>query len=72
MDGQRLHKAFEEEVGISFNNVTEDGLIGLWDTADIGMNDQDPAAIINGTIFTELDPAKVKKIFFIWETSPTL
>jgi [NiFe] hydrogenase diaphorase moiety large subunit len=55
-------KAFEDEVGISFNNVTEDGLIGLWDTADIGMNDQDPAAIINGILFTELDPAKVKKI----------
>ncbi|MCD6424265.1 MAG: NAD(P)H-dependent oxidoreductase subunit E [Anaerolineales bacterium] len=55
-------KAFEEEVGISFNSVTQDGLIGLWDTADIGMNDQDPAAIINGIVFTELDPAKVKKI----------
>ena len=55
-------QAFEEEVGISFNSVTEDGLIGLWDTADIGMNDQEPAAIINGAIFTELDPAKVKKI----------
>lgn len=55
-------KAFEEEVGISFNSVTQDGLIGLWDTADIGMNDQDPAAIINGIVFTELDSAKVKKI----------
>lgn len=55
-------KAFEEEVGIPFNSVTQDGLIGLWDTADIGMNDQDPAAIINGIVFTELDPAKVKKI----------
>jgi [NiFe] hydrogenase diaphorase moiety large subunit len=55
-------KAFEEEVGISFNSVTQDGLIGLWDTADIGMNDQDPAAIINGIVFTELDPSKVKII----------
>lgn len=55
-------RAFEKEVGISFNSVSADGLIGLWDTADIGMNDQEPAAIIGGTVFTELDPAKVKKI----------
>jgi len=55
-------RAFEEEVGISFNSATVDGLIGLWDTADIGMSDQEPAAIINGTVFTELDPAKARKI----------
>lgn len=52
--------AFEEEVGIPFNQVTEDGLIGLWDTADIGKNDQEPAALINGVLFTELTPSKVK------------
>ncbi len=55
-------KAFEKELGISFNNVTEDGLIGIWDTADIGMNDQEPAALINGEVFTNLDPSKVKTI----------
>ncbi len=55
-------KALEEEVGTPFNSVSEDGLIGLWDTADIGMNDQEPAAIINGMVFTELNPVKVKKI----------
>lgn len=54
--------AFEKEAGISFNAATEDGLIGLWDTADIGMNDQEPAAIINGVVFTELTPDKAKKI----------
>ena len=54
--------AFEEEAGISFNAATDDGLIGLWDTADIGMNDQEPAAIINGVVFTELTPHKAKKI----------
>jgi len=53
---------FEKEVGVSFNEVTEDDLIGLWDTADIGMNDQEPAAIINGTLFTELNPTKVKRM----------
>ncbi|MEJ2447680.1 MAG: NAD(P)H-dependent oxidoreductase subunit E [Anaerolineales bacterium] len=57
-----VKEAFEKEVGIQFNSVSEDGLIGLWDTADIGMNDQEPAAIINGAVFTELTPAKVKKL----------
>jgi len=55
-------EAFEKEAGVAFNQVTEDGLIGLFSTADIGMNDQEPAAIINGTLFTELTPAKVKLI----------
>jgi len=54
--------AFEREIGISFNSVTADGLIGLWDTADIGMSDQEPAALINGVPFTELDAAKVMGI----------
>ena len=58
----QVAEAFEKEVGVGFNSATDDGLIGIWDTADIGMNDQEPAAIINGTVFTELDPAKVKKI----------
>ena len=55
-------QAFEQELGITFNSVTADGLVGLWDTADIGMNDQEPAAIINGTVFTKLTPKKVKKL----------
>lgn len=55
-------QAFEKEAGISFNSTTEDGLIGLWDTADIGMNDQEPAAIINGEVFTKLDPTKAQSI----------
>lgn len=54
--------AFEKELGVLFNNVTDDGKIGIWDTADIGMNDQEPAAIINGTVFTLLTPDRVKKI----------
>ena len=51
-------QAFEDELGIGFNQVTPDGLVGLFETADIGMNDQEPAAIINGAIFTELEPDK--------------
>ncbi len=62
MGRDEVAAAFEAETGIPFNSVTPDGLIGLWDTADIGMNDQEPAAIINGTVFTKLTPKKVKKL----------
>lgn len=55
-------KAFEEEAGVAMGGVTEDGRIGLHTTADIGMNDQEPAAIINGTMFTRLTPERVKKL----------
>ena len=55
-------QAFEDELGIPFNGVTKDGLIGIWDTADIGMNDQEPAALINGTVFTNLTPDKVRSL----------
>jgi NADH:ubiquinone oxidoreductase subunit E len=34
----------------------------LLETSCIGMNDQEPAAIINGVIFTSLNEEKVKKI----------
>jgi len=59
---EEVAKAFEKELRIPFNTVTEDGLVGIWDTADIGMNDQEPAALINGEIFPNLNPAKVKTI----------
>jgi len=55
-------RAFEKEVGIPFNSVTEDGSIGLWNTSDIGMNDQEPAALINGAVFTNLNASKVKEL----------
>jgi [NiFe] hydrogenase diaphorase moiety large subunit len=54
--------AFEKEVGCRFGETTPDGRIGLHETSCIGMNDQEPAAIINGTVFTRLNRAKVKEI----------
>jgi [NiFe] hydrogenase diaphorase moiety large subunit len=62
MGRNEIGAAFEKEAGIPFNSVTEDGLIGLWDTSDIGMNDQEPAALINGVVFTRLTPSKVKEL----------
>jgi len=54
--------AFEKEVGVPFGQTTPDGRIGLHETSCIGMNDQEPAAIINGIIFTRLNGAKVKAL----------
>jgi [NiFe] hydrogenase diaphorase moiety large subunit len=62
MGRKEVAMAFEKEAGIPFNAVTSDGLIGLWETSDIGMNDQEPAALINGVVFTRLTPSKVKEI----------
>ena len=57
-----IKAAFEKEAGCSFGSVSSDGSIGLFTTSCIGMNDQEPAAIINDTIFTSLTPEKVKDI----------
>ena len=57
-----VKKTFEEQVGIPFGNVTPDGLIGLYNTACIGMSDQEPAALINDRVFNNLTPFMVKEI----------
>jgi len=62
MGRQEVAKAFEKEAGIRFGEVTEDGLIGLFNTSCIGMNDQEPAALINGKVFTKLTPYRAKEI----------
>jgi [NiFe] hydrogenase diaphorase moiety large subunit len=54
--------AFAEAVGCPFGSVSADGRIGLFYTADIGMNDQEVAALINGTVFTRLTPDKAKAL----------
>lgn len=55
-------KAFEAEAGCPFGGTTTDGFIGLFSTSCIGMNDQEPAAIINNVVFTGLTAEKVKDI----------
>jgi [NiFe] hydrogenase diaphorase moiety large subunit len=55
-------EAFEKAAGIPFGTVTGDGRIGLFETSCIGMNDQEPSALINGTVFTRLTPAKAKAL----------
>lgn len=55
-------EAFEKECNVSEGNVSDDGMFGLYPTSCIGMNDQEPAAIINDKIFTRLTPYRVKEI----------
>jgi len=55
-------RAFEEAAESRFGEVTKDGLIGLFDTACIGMSDQEPAALINGRVFTDLTPFRAREI----------
>ncbi len=62
MGREKVKQTFEEEAGVKFGHVSGDGLIGLYDTACIGMCDQEPAAIINGVIFKDLTPFRVKEI----------
>lgn len=62
MGRENVKKAFEDAAGCKFGENTADGKIGLYNTACIGMNDQEPAAIINGHVFTNLTPAVAKQI----------
>ncbi len=62
MGHDAVARTFEVEAGIPCNSVTRDGLIGLFDTSCIGMSDQEPAAIINGKIFPNLTPFRVKEL----------
>jgi len=62
MGRKDVANAFEDAAGCKFDSATKDGLIGLYNTACIGMSDQEPSAIINGKIFTNLTPFRAKEI----------
>ena len=55
-------KAFEEEAGCRFGEISGDGKLGLFPTSCIGMNDQEPSAIVDGVVFTALTPDKARAI----------
>lgn len=59
---EEVARTFEREAGCRFGEVSADGLIGLFSTSCIGMSDQEPAALINGKVFTRLTPFRVKEI----------
>ncbi len=55
-------RAFEDEAGCRFGEVSADGTVGLFSTSCIGMSDQEPSAIVNGVVFTSLTPLKVRHL----------
>jgi len=59
---EEVARALEREFGIRFGETTPDGLVTLASTSCIGMSDQEPAALVNGVVVTELTPHKVKEI----------
>jgi [NiFe] hydrogenase diaphorase moiety large subunit len=57
MKGAReVARAFEKALGISVGETSEDGAFTLEWTSDIGLSDQEPAALVNGMVLTELTP----------------
>ncbi len=63
MAGRKLvAEAFEEACHTSFGETSEEGLFLLDYTSCIGMNDQEPAALINDIPFTQLTPFRVKEL----------
>lgn len=72
MGRDEVAEAFEKEADCAFGSVTKDGLIGLFNTSDIGMNDQEPAALINNVVFTHLTPFRVKELVKAMREGETL
>ncbi len=54
--------AFEKAVGASFGSTSPDGTISLEHTNCIGMCDQAPAALVDGTVLTNIKPEDVEQI----------
>ena len=57
-----VRKAFEEATGAKTGSVDPSGTFGLFETSCIGLNDQEPAALINFYPFVNLTPDKVHKL----------
>ncbi len=58
----RVKDAFERETGNHFGKSDPSGKFALFETACIGLSDQEPAALINFHPFTNLNTLKVKRI----------
>ncbi len=60
--GDEVAVAFRDELGIDFSETTPDGRITLEMAPCIGMSDQAPAALINGTVVTYLGGDQARSI----------
>jgi [NiFe] hydrogenase diaphorase moiety large subunit len=54
---QAVARAFERALGVSVGETSANGAFTLQWTSDIGLADQEPAALVNGVVLTELTPA---------------
>lgn len=54
--------AFEEATGTKMGGVDPSGTFGLYETSCIGLNDQEPSALINFYPFVNLTPEKVYRL----------
>lgn len=59
---KEVARAFEETLGISIGETSADGAFTLEWTSDIGMADQEPAALVNRMVLTALTPEDVPQI----------
>jgi len=59
---QELALAFEQALDIGVGETTADGMFTLQWTSDIGLADQEPAALVDGMPLSELSPAQVPLI----------
>ena len=62
MGRAEIAEAFEKATGTKFGKVSDDGMFGLFNTSCIGMNDQEPAAIINGVIFPKITTYRIREL----------
>ncbi|SON53972.1 NAD-reducing hydrogenase HoxS subunit alpha [Hartmannibacter diazotrophicus] len=61
-DAQAVAEAFAAATGAPVGGTSRDGQFTLEWTSDIGMADQEPSALINGTVFTHLVASDARKI----------
>ncbi len=54
--------AIEQAAGCRFGETSADGAISLGYTSCLGMSDQPPSAMIDGTVITRIDPAEVPEV----------
>jgi [NiFe] hydrogenase diaphorase moiety large subunit len=59
---EAVAEAFEKAAGCRFGETSADGAISLQYSSCIGMSDQPPSALINGSVFTHIKPADVAGI----------
>ena len=59
---EEVARAFEVALDVAMGGTSADGAFTLQWTSDIGMADQEPAALVNGAVLTRITPADVPGI----------